>query len=359
MKAIILAGGVGTRLWPLSRQTQPKQFRDVISERPLIRDTYARLRQRFAEEDIYFSISPYFDELIHETFPDVPDERILIEPDKRDTGPAMGYVAALLELKDPDEPIVFVPADHYIRDEGVFLDCLQTGGELIEETGKLVDIAIQPTFPSTVLGYTKVGDKQFDRNGIEVYDFAGHTEKPAYPVAKSYLDDGSYLWHANYYMWTPRKFMEAFEEFAPEMGRIFRDIQEAVQDDRTEDVLDLYKQLPKTSIDYAVTENMEGGNVLIIKGEFGWSDIGAWDTLYDRLSSDKGLENVTKGKTVTVDTTRSIIYGSDDKLIAVLGMDDVVVVDNENSLLVCKKGDAQRVKDLVKKLREEGNKDHL
>lgn len=359
MKAIILAGGVGTRLWPLSRQSQPKQFRNVISERPLIRDTYARLRKRFDEEDIYFSISPYFDELIHETFPDVPDERILIEPDKRDTGPAMGYVAALLELEDPDEPIVFVPADHYIRDEDVFLDCLKTGGELIEETGKLVDIAIQPTFPSTVLGYTRVGDKQFERSGIEVYDFAGHTEKPAYPVAKSYLDDGSYLWHANYYMWTPRKFMEAFEIFAPDMGRIFREIQNAVKDGRTDGVADLYEKLPKTSIDYAVTENMEGGNVLIIKGEFGWSDIGAWDTLYDRLSNDKGLQNVTKGKAVTVDTTRSIIYGSDDKLIAVLGMDDVVVVDNENSLLVCKKGDAQRVKDLVKKLREEGNEEHL
>ncbi|MCH8049401.1 mannose-1-phosphate guanylyltransferase [Patescibacteria group bacterium] len=357
MKAIILAGGVGTRLWPMSRSSRPKQFFNVISEEPLIGDTYRRLLRSFPAEKIYFSISSNFDALIHEHFPEIPDDRILIEPEKRDTGPAMGYVAALLELTDPDEPIVFIPSDHYIRDEELFLRCLDVGGRLIRETGKMLDIGITPTFPSTVLGYTKIGDHYKTIDNIEVLEFAGHTEKPAYDVAKSYLDDGSYLWHANYYMWTPRKFMEAFEKYAPKMGRTLRKVQEAVREGQTEKVAKLYSKLEKTSIDYAVTEKMNPDDVLIIRGDFGWSDIGAWDTLYDRLSSEG--QNVIKGRCVAIDTSGSLIYGPEGKLITVVGLENMVVVDTGDALLVCRREDAQRVKEIVNKLEEEGHQDFL
>lgn len=357
MKAVILAGGVGSRLWPMSRASRPKQFFDVISEEPLIRDTYRRLLRSFPAEKIYFSISPTFDALIKEHFPEVPDDRILIEPDKRDTGPAMGYVAALLELTDPDEPIVFIPSDHYIRDEELFLNCLSVGDSLIQETGKLLDIAIAPSFPSTVLGYTKIGDHFKKIDGVDVYNFAGHKEKPDYETAKSYLDDGAYLWHANYYMWTPRKFMEAFEQYAPSMGSVLREIQSAVRNGEVEIVADLYGQLDKISVDYAITEKMKPEDVLIIRGDFGWSDIGAWDTLYDRLAQDQ--QNVTKGHCVAVDTSGSLIYGPEGKLVTVVGMEDIVVVDTADALLVCRKKDAQRVKDVVSKLKDDGHHDFL
>ncbi|MFH1711955.1 MAG: sugar phosphate nucleotidyltransferase [Patescibacteria group bacterium] len=357
MKAIILAGGVGTRLWPMSRSARPKQFFDVISEEPLIKDTYRRLLRKFPAEKIYFSISPAFDKLIHEHFPEVPDDRILIEPDKRDTGPAMGYVAALLELTDPDESIVFIPADHYINDEELFLQCLEIGDRLIQETGKMLDIAITPTFPSTILGYTKIG-QQFQKNdGIEVFIFAGHKEKPSYEVAKSYVESGEYLWHANYYMWTPRQFMEAYDKYAPEMGQLFREIQKAVKEDRSKEVAGLYGQLEKISIDYAVTEKMDPADVLIIRGDFGWSDIGAWDTLHDRLSEDN--DNVTKGQCVTINTTGSLIYGPENKIIAVSGMTDVVIVDTGDALLICPKAEAQTVKEIVKLLEDAGHQDFL
>ncbi len=356
MKAVILAGGTGTRLWPLSRTGKPKQFNDVVGETSLIQDTYRRLLRSFPKEKIYFSISPAFDALLHEHFPEIDDGHILIEPEKRDTGPAMGYVAALLGLDDPDEPIVFIPSDHYIRDEERFLESLRVGESLILQTGKLLDIGIEPSFPSTVLGYTKIGDAYATVDGVDVFAFAGHTEKPPYDVAKTYLEDGSYLWHANYYMWTPKAFLSAFDTHAPELGEGLRKIQDAALKEDAAELARVYASLPKISFDYAVTEHMGADEMLVIKGDFGWSDIGAWDTLYDRLSDDG--QSVTKGNVVLLDTTESLVYAPEDKLVAVIGLDKVVVVDTGDALLVCRHGDAQRVKEIVSHLKDNGH-EHL
>ena len=350
MKAIILAGGSGTRLWPMSRASRPKQFFDVIGSEPLIRDTYRRLLRAFTAEEIYFSVTPAFQELLLEHFPDISADHIFVEPEKRDTGPAMGYVVAKMEIICPDEPIVFVPSDHYIADEEKFLECLATGDRLIRETGKMVDIAIVPAFPSTTLGYTRIGQLYESREGIEIYQFAGHAEKPPFEVAKSYIESGEYLWHANYYMWTPRKFMEAIVKYSPEMGATLKEIQNEHDE--------LYSTLQKISFDYAVTEKMSHDDVLIIKGDFGWSDIGAWDTVKDRLSESEE-ENVIKGNIITIDTTNSLIYAPAKKLVAVVGLDDFIVVDTADALLICRRDDAARVREIVKIIEEQGQKDYL
>lgn len=356
MKAVILAGGVGSRLWPMSRASKPKQFFEVVGDKSLVRETYERLRKRLLVGDIFVSLSPAFVDLLQAAIPEIPQDHILVEPEQRDTGPAMGYAAAHLANFAPDEPVVFVPSDHYIGDEDLFLRCLSVGDALIRETGKLLDIGIRPLCPSITLGYTKIGKKERTVDGIDVFTFAGHREKPPFEVAKAYVQDGSYLWHASYYFWTPEKFLRAFETHAPESGKTLRELQRMLREhpaDRTSAVA-LYATLPKQSFDYLVTERLPPEDVLIMRGEFGWSDIGAWDTLHERLSCGDASRNITKGQCVPFETKGSLIYAPDGKAVAVVGIRNIIVVDTGDALLVCPRSEAHRVKEAVQKMREAG-----
>jgi len=354
MNIIIMAGGRGTRFWPLSRHQKPKQFSAIIEKRSMLEVTFDRFNKDYPVDNIYVSTVPEFRDEIAELLPQLPAQNIIAEPEKRDTAAAMGFVAANLYLKEPDEPIAFIPSDHYIGDEAVFHKFMKVAEDLIKSEGKMLDIAINPNFPSTVLGYTKIGKEYKSENGVSVYEFEEHVEKPSYELAQKYINEGSYLWHASYYMWTPRKFLESFQKYAPDISKHLESIVKALNDADENKVQEEYGKMRKISFDYAVTENMDPDNVLIIKGDFGWSDIGAWDTLHDQLckQADKN-GNVIRGDWVGEDTTQSLIYGKDDKMIATIGMDDIVVVDTEDALLICPKGRAQDVKKIVEKLEKD------
>lgn len=355
MKIIILCGGTGTRLWPMSRTSSPKQFNALISEKSMIEETVDRFRGEFSDDDIYFSTTPNQVEHIRRVFPDVAEDHIIVEPEKRDSGPAMGYVAAVLALQFPDEPIAFIACDHYIHDDARFIQNLRTAEQTIRDTGKMMDIAITPTFPSTALGYTRVGEQFADDGTTRIHHFAGHVEKPDLEKAKELLATKEYLWHANFYMWTPEKFLEAYKEYAPEMYERLANIQSALKEDDHDRIKSEYGQMEKTSIDYAVTEKMDPSDVLIIEGMFGWSDIGAWDVLHDKLDhvhNDDG--NLTKGEVQTYDTSNSLVYNmnKDGKVVATIGVEDLVVVDTDDALLVCPKDRSQDVKKLLKELEQ-------
>lgn len=354
MIAVILAGGKGTRLWPMSRENRPKQFFDVIGEKTLLEETYRRLLRAIPAENIYVAASASLARLVAEVLPELTVEHLILEPEPRDTGPAMGFAALRLMTVAPNEPLVFVPSDHYVANEELFLRCLQTAEQIVRETGKLVDIGITPTFPNTSLGYTRIGALLETREGIDTFAFTGHTEKPSVGLAEVYLKDRSYLWHANYYTWTPALFLAAIERHAPELSEGLKTIAAASFNQTTE----LYRALPKISFDYAVTEKLAHEDVRIIRGDFGWSDVGSWDTLYDRLAQEEG-GNVVKGQAVLVDSRGSLVYVPPGKVAAVIGLSDVVVVDTGDALLVCRRKHAQRVKDAVARLRELGHDSHL
>lgn len=357
MRVVILAGGSGSRLWPMSRSDVPKQFCKLTSDKTMLEETLDRFKDYPAEKKFIATTKKLASE-IKQILPDFPEENIIIEPEKRDTAPAMGFNAVHLGLQDMDEPMVFVASDQQINKVDEFLNVLEQAETVIKETGKMLDISIYPTEPNTALGYTKVGKKVIDKNGVEFYEFLGHKEKPGFETAKRYLEEGDYFWHANYYMWTPQKFLEAYQKYAPEMYEILKKIEAEIKGANNQEVIaELYGQMEKISIDYAIAEKMNPKDVLIIKGEFGWRDIGTWDTLYENLLSraDK-RKNVIKANVVTKDTSGTMIYGNKDKLIATIGVDDMVIVDTDDALLVCPKSRAQDVKKIIEELKEKGDK---
>ena len=356
MRIVILAGGGGSRMWPMSRKSKPKQFCELISDKTMLEETISRFSD-YPVDKVFVSTTKELEKQTKELLKDVPEDNYIIEPALRDTAPAMGFAALMLSLEDPDEPIAFIPADHYVGRVDIFLKSLKEAEKMIKETGKLLDISIHPTIPTTPLGYTKVGKKKCERDGVEFYEFLGHVEKPDYPTAQKYLEEGDYLWHANYYMWTPKLFLEAYRKYAPEIFRKLSLIKQYISEGNSEELEKIYCEMEKISIDYAITEKMDPEELLIIKGAFEWKDIGAWDTLHENLMTKTDeRRNLVKGARLNIDTSGSIIYGSDNKLIATVGVDDMVIIDTEDALLVCPKARAQDVKKIVEELKERGGK---
>lgn len=360
MNIVILAGGTGTRFWPISRRKNPKQFTPIVEKRTMLECTYDRFINDYPQGDIYISTTKEFKDQVGRLLPKVAPENIIVEPEKRDTAAAMGYVAARLFVDEPDEPMVFVPSDHFIFDAKRFLKLLKKAEEFIKQEGKMMDIAIVPNFPSTALGYTRIGDLYKDEDGVEIYKFLEHIEKPNYQKAKEYVKEGSYLWHANYYMWTPRAFLEAYQRYAPDIYQHLEKIIEIVKKGDEDQIDTEYQKIEKISIDYAVTEKIDKNDVLIIKGDFGWSDVGTWDVLHDQLAAEADEnDNVVRGKWIGDDTTKCLIYSKKDKVVATIGLNDMVIVDTDDALLICPQGRSQDVKALVEKLREEGEEKYL
>lgn len=347
-----MAGGGGTRLWPLSREIKPKQFCKIISEETLFEETLNRFAN-FHIDDIYVALGREHLEQAMRLAPHIPRSHFIVEPCKRDTGPAMAYVCLHLVEKFFDETVAFIPSDHYIGENEKFLKALKAGDDLVQKTGKCLDVSVKPNFPSTVLGYTHIGEKYSDEGGVEVYEFLGHTEKPDFDTAKKYLADGHYLWHASYHMWTPRKFIEAFENYAPDILAQVKKIFSANQDSNDRVIENICDSMRPISIDYAVMEKINPDDVLIIKANFHWSDIGAFDVLYDAQKSRVDRDNnLVRANWLGVDTAGCYINARSDKIIATLGVDDLVIIDTADALLVCKKGDAQHVKQIIEKLKE-------
>lgn len=349
MKFVIRAGGIGTRLWPFSRQSKPKQFHAMVGEQTMLQDAVSRIGSIAAAEDVYVSTGTQMAALVREQLPSLAVDQLIIEPALRNTGPAIGLECALLEARYPGCVVASLGSDHYIGRGAEFCRLLKVAEEaLVTRPDLLFTLGVKPTRVETGYGYIHRGEALAEVAGEPVYAVEGFTEKPDAAKAAEYVASGEYLWNSNMFMWKAATVLELFARFEPEMHEGLMRIQAAVGTaEEAEVIAGEYPNLKAIAVDNAIIERAE--KVVTLEADIDWGDIGSWAALTDVLPADEA-GNLFSGEVLGIDVANSTVYGRAGKLIALVGVEDLVVVDTEDALLVCRKEEAQRVKDVLERL---------
>ena len=357
---VIPAGGGGTRLWPRSRQETPKQFLDIVSERTMLQETTDRVRDLVPPERLYVITNARHADAVRGQLPGVPAGNVVGEPQGRDSAPAIGLMAAILEkTQGPGTVMATLPADHVILHESKFRDILRAASDVAAE-GWLVTLGIPPTGPDTGFGYIQSGDvlrEQTDA-GVPIYRVKQFKEKPRREVAEQYLRDGGYYWNAGMFIASVQTLRDLYRTHLPQMEAGFARIVASLGTDGFEAVLrDVFPTLEKISVDYGIAEKAD--RVAVIPADIGWNDVGSWQRLAEVLSEEgKEDENIVVGHHVGVDTKGSLIY-SPTRLIATIGLEDIIVIDTPDATLICPKSRSEDVKKVVEELKARGRHELL
>jgi mannose-1-phosphate guanylyltransferase len=348
---VIMAGGVGSRLWPRSREKSPKQLLHILGEGTMIQNTVARLQPMIPYDHIYIVTNRVQVDAFKDQVPQIPAGNIIAEPFGRNTAPCIALVAAQLRQRDPSGVMIVLPADHFIQNVGEFQQKLRLASEAAHELRGLITLGITPTRPETGYGYIQQSDRPdpdnpFHNQGLRrVLTFA---DKPDLPTAERFLASGDFLWNSGMFVWRVDAIEEAFRRYLPELHEQIESIQAAQGSDNYQERLDsIYGQIHPISIDYGIME--KAANVYVTQCEFGWSDVGSWDETY-RLARKDTNSNSIVGEAITIDTSGCFIRTT-GKMIATVGVEDLIIVDSTDGLLICKRGESQRVQAVVDYLR--------
>jgi len=351
-----MAGGSGTRLWPISRANLPKQFHKFSSdERSLIQETYDRIKEIVPQDHIYVSLVSNIYKTTREQLPEIPEENFIIEPEGKNTAPAIGLIAAKIFKRDPDAVVATVASDHTIQNVAEFQKVIKQASRFVEEKPEyLLTIGISPTEPNIGYGYIKVGRKMENE---PVYAVERFVEKPDSERAQSYLKSGDYLWNASYFIWQAAEMLKNYKTFEPEIYKGLKEILVAIGTDAEQETINkIYASFPKKPVEPAIIERME--NIGVIPADLGWSDVGTFDSLYEFLSKNSGETNVIKGRHIGINNKNCLIYAN-DKLLATIGLEDIIIIDTPDVTLVCNKNNAGEIKELTEKLKAEGQTNYL
>ncbi|MEE3233370.1 MAG: sugar phosphate nucleotidyltransferase [Candidatus Latescibacterota bacterium] len=353
MKVVIRAGGIGTRLWPYSRKKRPKQFHAMTGTATMLQDAVERVKPIASIEDIFVSTGAETASLVHEQLPGLSTDQIIVEPALRNTGPAVGLECALLEARDPGCIIASLGSDHYIGKNEEFCRLLRVAETALKDfPDHLFTLGVKPTRPETGYGYICRGLELTNSDGVSIYSVEAFTEKPDLERAKSYTHSGNYLWNSNMFVWKASTVLDLFKRYEPDMYAVLKRIADAVGGKHENDVIiDEYPKLKQIAVDNAIIERAE--NVATIEADIEWGDIGSWAALTDVLPVDTS-GNLFSGDVMAIGTNNSTVYAAPEKIVALIGVDDLVVVDTEDALLVCRKEDAQRVREVIDKIGSEG-----
>lgn len=356
MYAVLMAGGSGTRFWPKSRRDKPKQVLTIFGDKTMLQTTVARVRPKVPAENIYIVVGKEIEDEVRKQIPDVPRENILVEPCARNTAPCIGLAAVTIQKRDPEGIMAILPADHIIVDDEQFLTVLNIAERVAASGSYLVTLGIVPTRPETGYGHIRKGEKEQDMDGQSLFRVSQFVEKPDLERAKQYTECGEYLWNSGMFVWSVSTILDSFRQHLPILYDGLLDIATSLGSDREDETIQkVYTSIQSISIDYGVMEKAR--NVVVLPSDFGWNDVGSWVSLEDVSQQDEN-GNVLFGPFVGFETTDSV-FVAPHKLIAAIGIDNMVVVDTPDVLLLCPKGRAQDVKRIVERLRADGLEEYL
>ncbi len=356
MYAVIMAGGRGSRFWPKSRERLPKHLLDIFGGRTIIQETVARVLPLVPPGKILIVTGESHAEELILQLPELPRQNILVEPVGRNTAPCIGWAAVEIARCDPSEVMLVLPSDQLIADTERFRSVLSAAADAAAGGDFLVTIGIPPTGPETGYGYLECGGKAFTACGEEVFHVASIREKPDRATAREFLARGGFLWNSGMFVWRADSILQAIGRWMPELGSgLLRIGKMPVPASAGKEFRRIYEQLPAVSIDYGVME--KAGNALVLRGDFGWSDVGSWDALWD-ISEKDSCGNAASCRLVGVDSANVLVHGA-KKLVALVGVKDLIVVETEDALLICKRGDSQEVKKAVAEIERRGWKEFL
>lgn len=345
--AIIMAGGVGTRFWPMSTTQKPKQFLDILGTgQTLLQQTYHRVLKTCPAENIYVVTSTLHLKLVQEQLPDLLVENILCEPNRRNTAPCIAYATYKIHKRDPKAITLVAPSDHLVQKEDTFVRAISSCFEKAETEDCLITLGIKPTRPDTGYGYIQfiksdVAEKDNRINKVKTF-----TEKPNAEMANFFVESGDFLWNSGIFIWSTASLIKALEKHDPELNNVFKEGLEFYNTPKEAEFINsAYVTCKNISIDYSVMEKAQ--NVYVRSSIFGWSDLGTWGSLYTHIPQDKGHNALVGKNIITYDCNNCIVHVPREKLVVLQGLEDYIVVENDGILMICKKQDEQQIRNFV------------
>lgn len=356
--AVIMAGGSGTRLWPVSRQKHPKHILPLLGERTLFQGTVDRLEGLLSPDHILVATAEGQARILKKQAPDIPGKNFLVEPEPRGTAAVVGLAGIVLRNRDPEAVMLVLPSDHFIRNRDLFQLVMRTAVPLARED-YLVTLGITPTFPATGYGYIQRGRPLPVGSAYPAYHVRKFKEKPTAAQARRMLSDGNHSWNSGMFIWRVDRILGEFARQLPDLKRALERIGSTWNTVRQQAVLEsVWPRLKTVTIDYGIMEHAERVAVLPAGG-LEWNDVGSWDSLFDVLIPDEDGNIAVNSHHLAMETHRSLVYGSHEKLIVTIGVDDLIIIDTQDAMLVCRKDQAQQVRQIIAKLNNSDRKHYL
>jgi mannose-1-phosphate guanylyltransferase len=351
MKIVVFAGGVGTRLWPLSRKNSPKQFEKILGDKSTLQLAVDRLRPDFAFEDIYIATGKKYEEIVMKQLPKIPAKNFIFEPAVRDVGPAVGMAMSIIGKDHPNSPIAILWSDHFVKKERRFREVLHFAeNQVLKNNNSLILIGQRARFANQNLGWIEFGKELEDIRGTKIFEFKKLLYRPTLEQAEQFLASDNFAWNPGYFVTTPGFILSQFKTFAPELYAGLMQIKNAIDTNNFNEVVEkIYPTLEKISFDNAILEKIDSKYVSVIAADLGWSDVGAWEALKEALAKEAN-ENVTKGKVIVNDSSDNLVFNYTDQLVVGIDLKKMLVINTDDVLLVCDKNSVPKIKKLVEKL---------